>query len=88
MVNENTITCQEFVEMVTDYLENVLLPQARKQFEEHAELCPGCETYLEQVQQTIVMLRHVAEEPATPETKQKLLQVFHQLKHNHQLNHE
>jgi exonuclease VII small subunit len=88
MIHENTITCQEFVEMVTDYLENVLLPQARKQFEEHAELCPGCETYLEQIQQTVVMLRKVADEPATPETKQKLLQVFHQLKHDSQVKHQ
>jgi exonuclease VII small subunit len=81
MINENNITCQEFVEMVTDYLENILLPEARRQFEEHAGLCVGCQTYLEQIQQTITMLRDVAEEPATPETKQKLLQVFHQLKH-------
>lgn len=81
MTNNITITCQEFVEMVTDYLENVLLPETRKQFEEHAELCPGCETYLEQIQQTIVMMRRIGEETPTPETKQKLLQVFHQLKH-------
>lgn len=81
MTNNITITCQEFVEMVTDYLENVLLPETRRQFEEHAELCPGCETYLEQIQQTIVMMRRIGEETPTPETKQKLLQVFHQLKH-------
>ena len=74
--------------MVTNYLENILLPQARRQFEEHAKLCPGCETYLEQIQQTIVMLRKVADEPATPETKQKLLQVFHQLKQNTELKHQ
>jgi len=80
MTNNITITCQEFVEMVTDYLENVLLPETRKQFEEHAELCPGCETYLEQIQQTIVMMRRIGEETPTPETKQKLLEVFHQLK--------
>jgi predicted anti-sigma-YlaC factor YlaD len=81
MTNNITITCQEFVEMVTDYLENVLLPETRRQFEEHAELCPGCETYLEQIQQTIVMMRRIGEETPTLETKQKLLQVFHQLKH-------
>ncbi len=88
MTNNITITCQEFVEMVTDYLEDVLLPETRKQFEEHAELCPGCETYLEQIQQTIVMMRRIGEETPTPETRQKLLQVFHQLKDNHQLKHE
>lgn len=80
MTEKITITCQEFVEMVTDYLENVLLPDTRKRFEEHAESCPGCETYLEQIQQTIVMMRRIGEETPTPETRQKLLDVFHQLK--------
>jgi predicted anti-sigma-YlaC factor YlaD len=83
MANENQITCQEFVEMVTDYLEQVLIPETRKQFEEHAESCPGCEMYLQQVQQTIGMLRRVADEPVTPDTKQKLLQAFGQWKQEH-----
>ncbi|HLL80979.1 MAG TPA: anti-sigma factor [Ktedonobacteraceae bacterium] len=78
MANNTTISCQEFVEMVTDYLENVLLPEARKQFVEHKEACPGCETYLEQIQQTITTLRKIGEEEDTPETKQKLLHVFRQ----------
>ncbi len=80
MANDNTISCQEFVEMVTDYLENVLIPEVCKQFEEHMEKCPGCETYVEQIRQTIGMLRRLGEGPATPETKQKLLQTFRQRK--------
>lgn len=83
MANENVITCQEFVEMVTDYLEHVLLPEMRAQFEKHAEDCPGCDTYLDQVRRTISMLQQVAEEPVSANTKQKLLQAFGQWQQEH-----
>ena len=86
MTNENEITCQEFVEMVTDYMEHVLLPEMRSQFEKHADSCPGCDTYLNQMRQTIGMLHMIADEPVSADTRQKLLQAFGQwkqeLKHN------
>jgi len=76
MASENEITCQEFVEMVTDYLEHSLLPEVRKQFERHAENCHGCDTYFDQIQQTVGMLHQIADEPVSADTRQKLLQAF------------
>jgi predicted anti-sigma-YlaC factor YlaD len=75
-VNQNQLNCQEVVELVTDYLEQALLPEMRAQFEEHIEECPGCDTYLEQVQQTIMLLRKLTEQQLFPETKQELLEIF------------
>lgn len=72
----DTFSCQEVVELVTDYLENVLLPEMRKRLEEHVAECPGCETYIEQIRQTISMLHQLAKEPVSPATKQELLQFF------------
>lgn len=74
------LACQEVVELITDYLEGTLLPGARAQFEEHLAGCPGCRDYLEQMRLTIGMLRNLAQEPAFPETKEALLQVFRQWK--------
>ena len=79
MADDNTISCQEFVELVTDYLENNLLAEVRQLFDEHRQICPGCETYFEQIQQTIGTLRHIGEEQVSPEAKQKLLLAFRQL---------
>jgi predicted anti-sigma-YlaC factor YlaD len=78
MTNENQkeLNCQEVVELVTDYLEQALLPEKQAQFEDHIGNCPGCDTYLEQVQQTIMMLRKLSEQQTFPETKQDLLEVF------------
>ena len=76
MTIDDALTCQEVVELVTEYLENALLPETRKQLEEHVAECPGCATYIEQVRLTIGMLRQLAEEPVFPATKQELLQHF------------
>jgi predicted anti-sigma-YlaC factor YlaD len=75
-VNQSELNCQEVVELVTDYLEQALLPETQAQFEQHIEECPGCNTYLEQVQKTIMMLRKLTEQQAFPETKQELLEKF------------
>jgi hypothetical protein len=76
MTINDALTCQEVVELVTDYLENALLPEMRKHLEGHIADCPGCTTYIEQVLLTIDMLHRLAEESAFPATKQELLQHF------------
>ena len=70
------LSCQEVVELVTDYLEHVLLPETRKLFEEHVADCPGCTNYIEQMRHTIDMLHQLAKEPVLPASKQELLQLF------------
>ena len=76
MTIDDALTCKEAVELMTDYVENVLLPGLRKQLEKHVADCPGCTNYIEQVRLTVGMLRHLAQEPVFPETKQELLEVF------------
>jgi anti-sigma factor RsiW len=51
------MTCQELVELVTDYLEGTLPREDLARFEAHLAACPGCETYLAQVQATIAVAR-------------------------------
>src|SRR5689334_12034976 len=75
-IDADSLTCQQVVELITNYLENVLLAETRKRLEEHIADCPGCETYMEQIRQTINLVHAIAKEPASPETKQELLQLF------------
>jgi anti-sigma factor RsiW len=51
------MTCQELVELVTDYLEGALPPEDVARFEAHLAACPGCETYLQQMRSTIAVTR-------------------------------
>jgi predicted anti-sigma-YlaC factor YlaD len=79
-MNTDELTCQQVVELVTDYLEQALLPQLQKQFEEHMAECPGCETYLDQVRKTTMLLRTLAQEQIFPEKKQELLDILQKWK--------
>jgi predicted anti-sigma-YlaC factor YlaD len=70
------LSCQELVELVTDYLEGALTDEARLRFEEHIGLCEGCRIYLEQMRQTITVLGHLPEEALSPDAERKLLEAF------------
>jgi anti-sigma factor RsiW len=79
-IDDDSLTCQQVAELITDYLENVLLAETRQRLEDHVADCSGCETYMEQIRQTISMVHAIAEEPASPETKQELLNLFRKWK--------
>ena len=50
-----TIPESEFVERVTDYLEQALEPTDRTRLEEHLAECGPCRDYLEQLRRTRVL---------------------------------
>jgi len=53
------MTCQELVELVTDYLEGTMSEADRSRFETHLEICPGCVYYVEQIGDTIRLIGRV-----------------------------
>lgn len=53
------MTCQELVELVTEYLEGALSREDRSRFEAHVAECPGCATYLSQFEATIAIVRAI-----------------------------
>jgi predicted anti-sigma-YlaC factor YlaD len=70
------LTCQELVELVTDYLEGALSLTDRRRVDEHLAGCPYCTIYLDQMRQTIRTLGHLPEESISPEILQTLLARF------------
>lgn len=73
---ERELTCQEFVELVTEYLEGIMPPDERTRFEAHLDDCPYCDSYLEQIRQTIRMLGRLSEETLDPAIKEEMLHRF------------
>lgn len=76
MTESAELTCQELVELVTEYLEGSLPAAQRARFEAHLAECPYCRIYLEQMRATIGLLGRLTEETIPPAAKQELLQLF------------
>lgn len=70
------LTCQEFVELVTDYLEGALDEDTTTRFEQHLASCPGCETYLNQMTETASRLGEIPTETLSEEMQSRLLAAF------------
>jgi anti-sigma factor RsiW len=54
------LTCQELVELVTDYLEDALPPAERARMDAHLAACRGCRDYLHQMEATLRVVRATA----------------------------
>ena len=76
MTEDQTLTCQELVELVTAYLEGGLAAPDRARFEEHIAVCEGCTAYLEQMRTTIVLTGRLRAEELAPESVEPLLDAF------------
>lgn len=79
-MTSNPLTCQELVELVTDYLENALSEADRARFERHLDACQGCRNYLDQMRHTIRAAGRLTEAWLPPGAQQKLLDVFREWK--------
>jgi anti-sigma factor RsiW len=75
-VSLESLTCQELVELVTDYLEGHLPPQERARFEHHLQGCSGCTAYLEQMKQTIRITSRLTEDEVKSPAREELLHLF------------
>ena len=70
------VTCQEVVELVTDYLERALPPDEAALVEQHLNFCEGCDWYFDQMRRTIAAVGRIEEEDVPPEMREKLLAAF------------
>jgi hypothetical protein len=62
------LSCQELVELVTDY--------ERARFESHLSECGSCEEYLDQIRATAELAGTLTLESLSPEAERTLLDAF------------
>jgi anti-sigma factor RsiW len=70
------LSCQEVVELVTDYLEDALAPDERVRVEVHLGDCDGCASYLDQMRDTIRIVGALREEDLDPGLREELVGAF------------
>lgn len=76
MADGTAISCQEVVEVVTDYLEGRMSPADVAIFEAHLDLCDGCKWYVEQMRITIATVGRIEETDVPDEVRATVLDAF------------
>ena len=74
----NHITCQQLVELASDYLERALASDDTELFEQHLVYCEGCERYVDEIRRTIDIGGRLREDEVPAETVERLLIAFRQ----------
>ena len=70
------LSCQELVELVTEYLEGALPGPQRLAFEQHVAICPPCRGYFAQLRRTIRVAGRLREEDLPEHLRDALLSAF------------
>ena len=70
------ITCQEVVELVTDYLDGALSPDMTSLFEQHLNFCEGCVWYVGELRTTVAAVGRIQEEDVPEHTREQLVAAF------------
>ncbi len=73
---DRPLTCQEFVELVTEYLDGALGPVDRERFEAHLAQCPGCDMYVDQMRETAEIAGKLEEDHLAEPARSTLLEAF------------
>ena len=76
MSTVEALSCQEVVELVTDYLEGALEPDEHARVEQHLAGCTKCDAYLDQIRTTIRLVGRVDAASLSAETRRGLVEAF------------
>jgi anti-sigma factor RsiW len=76
MIDNEALSCQELVELVTDYLEGALDAAARAAFERHIAACGDCSRYLRQLEAIVRATGRLTPSDLTPAAEETLVQAF------------
>jgi anti-sigma factor RsiW len=74
--DDGALSCQEMVELVTDYLEGALPPADHSRFEAHIAGCEGCTMYLRQMREMLELLGELTTDSLSPQAEGELLAAF------------
>jgi anti-sigma factor RsiW len=70
------ISCQELVELVTDYFDGAMTPDEAALFEQHLNFCDGCDWYVEQMRTTVATVGRVEDAEVPAPMRDRLLAAF------------
>jgi anti-sigma factor RsiW len=72
----NGLNCDEFVELVTAFLDGALDPATERRFVDHLAACDGCDRYLDQLRRTVRELGELPPGELPAEARTTLMAAF------------
>jgi anti-sigma factor RsiW len=79
-MTEPAFTCQQIVELVTEYLDNGLETSERLAFERHVAICPPCRGHFAQLRKLTRTSGGLHEEDLPPKLREDLMVSFREWK--------
>ena len=76
MIQSESLSCYEIVELVTEYLEGSMPAERRLGFEEHIAICPPCRNYFDQFRHTLELGNTIEEDALPTDVRDALVDVF------------
>ena len=76
MSNAGTLSCQQVVDLVTEYFEGALAPPDRLAFEQHVAACPPCRAYFAQMRTVVRAAGTLREEELPIKVRDDLVEAF------------
>lgn len=73
------VSCRELVELMSEYLDKALPNDALEAVSAHLTDCPGCQSALSHLQQTIAVTRTAEVAALTPEVRRRLIDEFRRI---------
>ncbi len=70
------VTCLDFVDVITAYLDDALPHRERLGLEAHFADCPDCALYLEQLRETMRLTGSIELEQLSPDARDDLMHAF------------
>ena len=70
------LSCQELVELITEYLEDAMAQEERAAFEEHLAICPPCRGYLLEIRRTVEAAGRLRSDDIPAGAREQMLAVF------------
>ena len=83
LLRRPVVVCQQWTEMITDYLEDALPQNLVKAIDRHLSGCPHCSEYLAQMRRTIDVTGSVPGEPVPVEMIDALQKAFEDFHRDH-----
>jgi anti-sigma factor (TIGR02949 family) len=70
------LTCKEFLQELTDYLDSTVDAELRRKLEAHINECPNCFVILDTTQKTIRVYKGVHERDVPPDVQERLMKAL------------